>query len=75
MNKETIELIKGSVVDRLESNKGLGQDAYDLLVKLMCLNRDLAQDMHSLIETVVKKDNRYYFDTEYGTDVDHGYEL
>lgn len=60
MNKETVELVKKYVTSTLDEQNGISKDAYDVLIALMQVNRDFAQEMHDVVDKIDSHGNRYF---------------
>jgi hypothetical protein len=71
MNKETLDLVKKYVTSTLDEPNGISKDAYEVLIALMQVNRDFAQEMHEVVDKIDSHGNRYFLledneDTEDG---------
>lgn len=60
MNKETVELVKKYVTSTLDEQNGISKDAYDVLIALMQINREFAQEMHNVVDKIDSHENRYF---------------
>lgn len=60
MNKETVELVKKYVTSTLDEQNGISKDAYDVLIALMQINREFAQEMHNVVDKIDSHGNRYF---------------
>jgi hypothetical protein len=75
MNKEELNLIKQYVISTLDEPNGISKEAYDVLILLMQVNRDFAQEMHDVVDKIDSHNNRYFLLEENELDEDSGYEL
>jgi hypothetical protein len=74
MNKETLDLVKKYVTSTLDEPNGISKDAYEVLIALMQVNRDFAQEMHGVVDKIDSHGNRYFLledneDTEDGQSI------
>jgi hypothetical protein len=60
MNKETLDLVKKYVTSTLDEPNGISKDAYEVLIALMQVNRDFAQEMHEVVDKIDSHGNRYF---------------
>jgi hypothetical protein len=60
MNKETVELVKQYVVSTLDEPNGISEEAYRVLINLMQLERELAQEMHDIVDKIDSHNSRYF---------------
>ena len=78
MNNNTLHLIKEYITSTLKDASGISLQSHDIIKNLMQENRDLALDLHNLVEQVECIDARCYLKNwkiEIEYDADHGHEL
>lgn len=78
MNNTTLHLIKEYITETLKDASGISLQSYDTIKNMMQENRDLALDLHDLIDQVECIDARCFLrnskiEIEY--DVDNSHEL
>ena len=60
MNKETVDLVKKYVTSTLDEQHGISKESHELLIALMQVNRDFAQEMHDVVNRIDSHSNRYF---------------
>lgn len=61
MNKETVELIKQYIEQTLASDSGgITSDAYRTLISLMQTSKEMAQELHEIVNSIALDDYGYY---------------
>lgn len=60
MNKETVELIKQYVSQTLSSSEGINDAAYNTLVSLLQIDKNMAQELHEVVGSAVTGMNNRY---------------
>jgi hypothetical protein len=61
MNKETIELIKQYIELTLATDSGgISSDAYRALINLMQTSKEMAQELHEIVNNIALDDYGFY---------------
>lgn len=76
MNKNTLHLVVEYIKETLKDKSGISAESYEIVKNIMQEDRDLALDLHDLIETTESIDGRYFFsgdklDSELYTKYEH----
>jgi hypothetical protein len=64
MNKEAVDLIKLYIHQTLVSDVGITPEAYETLINLLKVDKNMAHDLHSVVDSAVLNVKEHYISNE-----------